>query len=86
MAETVIPEGAGPQTPQTRRQRIEHGRSVLEAVNHEAGQQVLTFDQDNGGWNLNYTTFTGGSSSGSAVAKSASTTPPVRIPTPRPRL
>ena len=41
MAETVIPEGAGPQTPQTRQERIAHGQSVLDAVNHEAGQQVL---------------------------------------------
>jgi len=41
MAETVIPEGAAPQTPQTRQERIDYGRSVLDAVNAEAGQGVL---------------------------------------------
>lgn len=40
MAETVIPEGAAPHTPQTRRERVEYGRSVLDAVNAAAGEQV----------------------------------------------
>ena len=41
MAETVIPEDASPQTPQTRQERIDYGRSVFDAVNVEAGQRVL---------------------------------------------
>lgn len=41
MAETVIPEGAVPQTPQTRQERIDYGRSVLDAVHGEIGQQVV---------------------------------------------
>lgn len=46
MAETVIPEGAGPQTPQTRRQRIDYGRSVLDAVDGEVGQRVVQALED----------------------------------------
>jgi len=46
MAETVIPEGASPQTPQTRRQRIEYGRSVLDAVDGEVGQRVVQSLED----------------------------------------
>lgn len=41
MAETVIPEGAAPQTPQTRQERLDYGRSVLDAVNADAAQRVL---------------------------------------------
>jgi 4-carboxymuconolactone decarboxylase len=40
MAETVIPQGAGPQTPQTRQERIDYGRSVLDTVNGEIGARV----------------------------------------------
>ncbi|HEV3173712.1 MAG TPA: carboxymuconolactone decarboxylase family protein [Actinocrinis sp.] len=46
MAETVIPEGAAPQTPQTRQERLDYGRSVIEAVNSEAAQQVLPALED----------------------------------------
>jgi len=46
MAETVIPEGAAPQTPQTRRQRIDYGRSVLDAVDGEVGQRVVQALED----------------------------------------
>lgn len=46
MAETVIPEGAAPQTPQTRQERIDYGRSVLNAVNSEAAQRVLPALED----------------------------------------
>jgi 4-carboxymuconolactone decarboxylase len=42
MAETVIPAGAGAQTPQTRQERIAHGQSVLDAVNADAGPRVLS--------------------------------------------
>jgi 4-carboxymuconolactone decarboxylase len=38
---TVIPEGVSPQTPQTRQERMDYGRSVLDVVNAEAGQRVL---------------------------------------------
>jgi 4-carboxymuconolactone decarboxylase len=41
MSETVLPEGPGPQDPQTRRQRIDYGRSVLEALNADAARTVL---------------------------------------------
>ncbi len=47
-----------------------------------AGQQVLTFDQDNGGWNLNFTSFATASSSSAATSSSTHT----RIPTVRPRI
>jgi 4-carboxymuconolactone decarboxylase len=40
-SEIVIPEGATPQTPQTRQERIDYGRSVLDAVNSEAGQRMI---------------------------------------------
>ena len=46
MAEIVLPEGAAPQTPQTRQERVEYGRSVLDAVNGELGQQVLNSLED----------------------------------------
>lgn len=42
MAEIEIPEGAEPQTPQTRQERIDYGRGVLDAVNAEAGQRVMS--------------------------------------------
>ena len=42
MAENVIPEGPAPQTPQTRGERIDYGRSVLDAINAEAGQRVMS--------------------------------------------
>ena len=38
----VIPEGVSPQTPQTRQERIDYGRSVLDVVDGEAGQRVLS--------------------------------------------
>jgi 4-carboxymuconolactone decarboxylase len=41
MAETAMPEGASPQTPQTRRERIDHDRSALDALPGEVGQQVV---------------------------------------------
>lgn len=46
MAETVLPEGAAPQTPQTRQERLDYGRSVMEAVNSEATQRVLPALED----------------------------------------
>jgi 4-carboxymuconolactone decarboxylase len=46
MAETVIPEGAAPQTPQTRQERVDYGRSVLDAVNAGAGQRVTKALED----------------------------------------
>ena len=47
----------------------------------EAGQQVLIFDQDNGGWNLNYASFA--SASGSSAAPTSARP---RVSTARPRL
>lgn len=41
MAETVLPEGPAPQTPQTRQERIAYGRTVFDAVNNDAGQRVV---------------------------------------------
>jgi beta-glucanase (GH16 family) len=38
--------------------------NVSVTVTLPAGQQVLTLDQDNGGWNINYMTFTAGSGGG----------------------
>jgi beta-glucanase (GH16 family) len=38
--------------------------NVSATVTLQAGQQVLTLDQDSGGWNLNYMTFTAGSGGG----------------------
>lgn len=38
--------------------------NVSATVTLPAGQQVLTLDQDSGGWNLNYITFTAGSGGG----------------------
>jgi 4-carboxymuconolactone decarboxylase len=46
MAKTVIPEGAAPQTPQTRAERIDYGRSVLDAVNGEGGARVMSALED----------------------------------------
>ena len=46
MAETVIPEGVGPQTPQTRRERIDYGRSVLEAVDNGGGERMVRALED----------------------------------------
>jgi 4-carboxymuconolactone decarboxylase len=46
VAKTVIPEGALPQTPQTRQERIDYGRSVLDAVNGEIGEQVVRALED----------------------------------------
>jgi beta-glucanase (GH16 family) len=37
---------------------------VTGTVTLPAGQQVLTLDQDSGGWNINYMTFTSGSGGG----------------------
>jgi 4-carboxymuconolactone decarboxylase len=41
MTEHALPEPAAPQTPQTRQERLDHGRGVLDAVNGEVGAQVL---------------------------------------------
>jgi 4-carboxymuconolactone decarboxylase len=46
MAETVVPEGVAPQTPRTRQERIDYGRSVLDAVDGEAGQRVMRALED----------------------------------------
>ena len=46
MTETVIPEGAAPQTPQTRQERIDYGRSVLGIVDGEAGQRMVRALED----------------------------------------
>ena len=46
MAEIVIPEGAAPQTPQTRQERLDYGRSVLGAVVGEAGAGVVQTLED----------------------------------------
>lgn len=46
MAETVIPEGAAPNTAQTRRERIDYGRSVLDAVDGEVGLRVVQALED----------------------------------------
>jgi 4-carboxymuconolactone decarboxylase len=45
-AEIEIPEGAAPQTPQTRQERIDYGRSVFDAVNGEIGHQVVRSLED----------------------------------------
>ena len=42
MAEIVLPEGVDPNTPQTRQERIDYGRSVLDAVNGEIGERVVS--------------------------------------------
>jgi hypothetical protein len=49
--------------------------SVTANITLPAGPQVLTFDQDNGGWNLNNSSF--------ALASASSSS---RVPTARPRL
>ena len=46
MAEIVIPEGAAPQTPQTREERLDYGRSVLGAVVGEAGAGIVRTLED----------------------------------------
>ena len=46
MTETVIPEGAAPQTPQTRSERIEYGCSVFDAVNGAVAHQVMQALED----------------------------------------
>lgn len=40
MIENLIPEGPAPQTPQTRQERVDYGRAVLDAVNGEIGDRV----------------------------------------------
>ena len=40
-----------------------------------AGQQVLTLDQDSGGWNINYMTFTSGSGGGTGIGNGTTYTP-----------
>ena len=37
----AVPEGAAAHTPQTRQERIDYGRTVLDAVDGEAGQRVI---------------------------------------------
>jgi 4-carboxymuconolactone decarboxylase len=39
--EVVIPEGPDPDGPQTRQERIDYGRRVLDAVDGEAGHRVM---------------------------------------------
>ena len=46
MAEATIPEAPSPQTAQTREQRIAYGRSVLDAVDGEAGHRVMAALED----------------------------------------
>lgn len=46
MAEIQLPEPPAPQTSQTRQERMDYGRQVLDAVNGEAGQRVMTSLQD----------------------------------------
>jgi 4-carboxymuconolactone decarboxylase len=41
MSDIVIPEGVAPQTPQTRQERIDYGRTVIEAVNGDVGQSIV---------------------------------------------
>jgi len=43
---TVIPEGPAPQTPQTRQERLDYGRTVFDAVNGGIGQRVLDTLED----------------------------------------
>jgi 4-carboxymuconolactone decarboxylase len=43
---TEIPDGAAPDTPQTRRQRVDYGRSVLDAVDSGGGQRVMRALED----------------------------------------
>jgi len=57
--------------------------TVTVNVELAAGQQVLTFDQDNGGWNMNYTSFASASGSSTAATSSAAHS---RIPAVRPRI
>jgi Carbohydrate binding module (family 6) len=58
--------------------------TVTATVTLSAGQEVLTFDQDNGGWNLNYASFA--SASGSSSATAAPGPARTRVPTVRPRI
>jgi hypothetical protein len=65
--------------------------TVTTTVTLPAGQQVLTLDQDNGGWNINFASFAspsgaGSSSSSSPASTSTAASTPQRIPTVRPRL
>ena len=46
MTGTVIPEGVSPHTPQTRQERIDYGRSVLDVLHGEAGRRVLSALED----------------------------------------
>jgi beta-glucanase (GH16 family) len=45
---------------------------VTATVTLPAGQQVLTLDQDNAGWNINYMTFTSGSGGGTGSCSGVS--------------
>ena len=65
--------------------------TVTTTVTLPAGQQVLILDQDNGGWNINFASFSspsgaGSSSSSSPASTSTAAATPQRIPTVRPRL
>jgi len=61
--------------------------TVTTTLTLAAGQQVLIFDQDNGGWNINSASFASASGSGSTGSSSSTSAPaPQRIPTVRPRL
>ena len=44
--DTVIPEVPAPQTPQTRQERLDYGRTVFDAVNGGIGQRVLDTLED----------------------------------------
>src|SRR5580693_936536 len=46
--------------------------SVTAMITLPAGQQTLTIDQDNAGWNLNYTTFASGSGGGTGACSGVS--------------
>jgi hypothetical protein len=64
--------------------------TVTATVTLAAGQQVLIFDQDNGGWNINYASFasasgSSSSSSGSSTSKSTSGIGSGRVSFVRPR-
>jgi len=48
---------------------------VTATVTLPAGQQVLTLDQDSGGWNINYMTFTSGSGGGTGIGNGTTYTP-----------
>lgn len=46
MAEIALPETPDPSTPQTRQERIDYGRSVLDALNGEIGDRIVHMLED----------------------------------------